>query len=154
MIGPRPRNVFRGVGLNVNGLPVSVDDEKNEHFFIALRQYQVNSIMLQEVNLNEGNLGRRHKLWKRVRTQLGPSAKLVHAYNQHDATGTRQLYGGTGIISTGDAAHLAMGCGVDPSHMGRWCWARFRGRNNIVLRLVSAYPVSYTHLTLPTNREV
>ena len=25
------------------------------------------------------------------------------------------------------------------THLGRWCWARYRGRNNIVLRLVSAY---------------
>ena len=118
LVGPRPWNVFRGLGVNVNGLPVSVDDEKNEHFFTALRQYQVNGLMVQEVNANEGKLGRRHKIRKRIRTQLGPSAKLVHAYNLNDNTGDKQQYGGTAIISTGDSAHFAMGAGVDDNASG------------------------------------
>ena len=32
-----------------------------------------------------------------------------------------------------------MGSGVDPMKLGRWCWARFRGEGNVVLRMVSAY---------------
>ena len=32
-----------------------------------------------------------------------------------------------------------MGTGRDPSGLGRWCWARFRGRSGMVLRIVSAY---------------
>ena len=32
-----------------------------------------------------------------------------------------------------------MGTGKDPSGLGRWCWARFRGRSGITLRIASVY---------------
>lgn len=29
--------------------------------------------------------------------------------------------------------------GIDESYLGRWCWTRYRGRNNHILRIVCAY---------------
>ena len=32
-----------------------------------------------------------------------------------------------------------MGVGYDPTGLGRWCWTRFRGKDCVVLRVVSVY---------------
>ena len=42
-------------------------------------------------------------------------------------------------MSNGKCAQYAMGAGCDPMGLGRWCWVRYRGRNNIALRVVSLY---------------
>jgi len=36
-------------------------------------------------------------------------------------------------------SHLAMDTGCDKAKLGRWTWARYRGKNGKVLRCVSIY---------------
>ena len=140
IVGPLPENVFRFIGGNVNGLPVSARDIKNDHFFTSIRKYQVSAMAIQETGVNEGRLGRWHSLAKRIRRAFDSSCtKWFHAYNKNDITGNRQLHGGTAILSTGDCSHYAIGSGADETNLGRWCWARFRGKDQINLRVVSAY---------------
>ena len=124
----------------MNGLPVSARDIKNDHFFTSIRKYQVSAMAIQETGVNEGRLGRWHSLAKRIRRAFDSSCtKWFHAYNKNDITGNRQLHGGTAILSTGDCSHYAIGSGADETNLGRWCWARFRGKDQINLRVVSAY---------------
>jgi hypothetical protein len=35
--------------------------------------------------------------------------------------------------------HRVISKGADPNRMGRWCWTRYRGRNNHTLRIFSCY---------------
>ncbi len=43
------------------------------------------------------------------------------------------------MISTNKAVHRIIASGKDTANIGRWCWTRFRGRNNVTLRVFSAY---------------
>jgi len=47
--------------------------------------------------------------------------------------------GGTGLVILNQLAHCAQKPGDDKAGLGCWCWARFQGKNNKVLRIVSVY---------------
>ena len=51
--------------------------------------------------------------------------------------------GGVSVFSMNQAAHRVIESGHDQSGLGRWSWTRYRGRNQVTLRIISAYrPVS------------
>ncbi len=60
-------------------------------------------------------------------------------HNKHDITGNRKQWGGTGVMSHGKMKHFGMGAGIDKAQLGRWTWARHRGKGGIVFRIVSIY---------------
>eukprot|EP00978_Attheya_sp_CCMP212_P033896 scaffold139215_cov90-Attheya_sp.AAC.1 len=62
------------------------------------------------------------------------------AYNKQDklTKGDSQV-GGTALISIDQAAHRALGSGIDASGLGRWVWTRFAGQGGIHLRVVQSY---------------
>lgn len=43
------------------------------------------------------------------------------------------------MLTHGNLSHFSMGSGKDPSNLGRWCWGRYRGKDGVVLRVVSVY---------------
>ena len=59
--------------------------------------------------------------------------------NAHDDTYTAKQWGGTGIVSYGRMSFYSMGAGTDKLGLGRWTWARYRGKGGVVLRVVSIY---------------
>ena len=67
------------------------------------------------------------------------STRTRCAHNIHDRSGTKQQWGGTGVLTHGTLAHYSGGSGVDPSGLGRWTWSLFTGKNNLKLRVVSIY---------------
>jgi hypothetical protein len=48
-------------------------------------------------------------------------------------------WGGSALFSLNQAAHGVVDKSWDPTNMGRWCWTKFRGRNNHCLRIFLAY---------------
>ena len=46
---------------------------------------------------------------------------------------------GVSLWSINQGAHRVVDIGVDGSSLGRWCWARYQGRNGTILRVFSAY---------------
>jgi hypothetical protein len=48
-------------------------------------------------------------------------------------------YGGTAQISRHAAALRQIGQGTDPEGLGRWFWQLYRGKNNSLLRVITAY---------------
>ena len=60
-------------------------------------------------------------------------------------------WGGTAILATGSTTGYAAGVGQDPTKLGRWCWARYRGKHGRFLRIFSVYcptPNSHGQLTV------
>jgi hypothetical protein len=54
-------------------------------------------------------------------------------------------YGGVSLWSINKAAHRVTTSGQDTTGLGRWAWTHYRGRNNVSLRVVTAYrPVRNT----------
>jgi hypothetical protein len=57
----------------------------------------------------------------------------------------RSQYGGVTLLSINKAAHRVTRSGQDTAGLGRWAWTQYRGRNNVSLRVITAYrPVRNT----------
>jgi hypothetical protein len=95
---------------------------------------------MQEIGCNWSQIGKDQAFQERLNRYLGPrDAKSCFKYNIHDQTGTIRQWGGTGILCRGKLHHYTMGTGGDPTGLGRWTWARIRGKGGLVLRYASAY---------------
>ena len=64
--------------------------------------------------------------------------RTITAHNKHGHHGRRQ-WGGTAIMSFGDAAAATVSSGKDESGLGRWSWMLFQGAHNNKTRIISAY---------------
>ena len=51
----------------------------------------------------------------------------------------RRQWGGNAIFSINKAAHRVIDKGSDPLKLGRWCWTKYRGRDNHILKVYCAY---------------
>jgi hypothetical protein len=95
---------------------------------------------MQEVGCNWAQIGKDQSFQARLRRYLGPQdARACFKYNVHDQAGTIRQWGGTGILCRGKLHHYTMGTGGDPTGLGRWTWARIRGKGGMVLRYASVY---------------
>ena len=65
--------------------------------------------------------------------------KSVTGHNELDPVKKEMQWGGTGVMAHGKMSHFVMGSGKDKSRLGRWSWMRFRGKGQVVLRVVSIY---------------
>jgi hypothetical protein len=43
------------------------------------------------------------------------------------------------LLSLNRAAHRVIEKGCDKTKLGRWCWTRYRGKNNHTLRIITSY---------------
>jgi hypothetical protein len=92
---------------------------------------------MAELNLNFKMLGPAFQWTERFhRLKRNHS---VHAYNKHDSSQARTLFGGTAQIATGVLSHRAIKSGADNTGMGRWVWTLFTGKNEVKIRVVSGY---------------
>ena len=58
--------------------------------------------------------------------------------NKEDANGN-SLPGGVAVWTVNQTVSRVSEMGVDPSSLGRWCYTKLRGRNNVSIRFYSAY---------------
>jgi len=61
------------------------------------------------------------------------------SHNRQDPDSAPYQPGGTGIVVVNQLSHRAQRPGDDKAGLGRWCWARLRGKDNKHLRVVSVY---------------
>ena len=143
-LGPKRSNVLRLMCLNHGGLLLEPQGPSETALFQSVRHNEIDILLLQELGCNWSKMGRRGQWRERVNHALNPHCTRTRCFhNTRDLTGTRRQWGGTGILTHGPMAHLAMGTGCDKAKLGRWTWARYRGKNGMVLRCVSIYrPVS------------
>ncbi|CAB9522814.1 unknown protein [Seminavis robusta] len=121
-------------------MPLSSSEAKNSSFFTAVVNLQLDVTLMQEIGVNWSAVHRQDQWYERVKDQLEPQqTKSFMSFNRHDLTNTKHQWGGTGILSHGKLSHYSMGAGSDKAQLGRWTWARYRGKDNIVLRCVSIY---------------
>lgn len=60
-------------------------------------------------------------------------------YNTTDIRSKAFQPGGTIISSITKPAHRVIDTGVDATGLGRWSWTRYRGKNDVTLRVICAY---------------
>ena len=77
---------------------------------------------------------------ERAKNHFEPgSFRAKMGFNTNATSGNPRQWGGTGVCSYGKLTHYSMGVGTDKTGLCRWTWARYRGKQGIILRVVSIY---------------
>ena len=135
-----PEDWFRIGCININNLPPLRNETADAELCTQIHKYEIEVLLMQEPGVNWSLVPRHHQWLERNKSSFPPnSVSVKFGFNTHDLTGSKQVWGGTGIVSLGKLKHYSMGAGVDASGLGRWTWARYRGHNGVVLRVVSVY---------------
>jgi len=69
--------------------------------------------------------------WEALHLSLG--------YNKQDQNANPYQPRGVVILSCNKAAHRVAGLGQDTSGLGRFCWTTYRGKDNLILRVIASY---------------
>ena len=91
----------------------------------------------EETNVNWSAIPAENRLHERTRTWF-QRQKQVSANNVHGVR-DRHQYGGVSQWSVNSATCRANDSGQDARKLGRWVHTRYRGRNGVNLRVVTAY---------------
>jgi len=101
-------------------------------------EHQVNITAITESNV----------AWSQVEPELLPQEQMQFwwenshwslTYNRQDLDAAKYQPGGACLVMVNQLSHWAQRPGNDTVGLGRWCWARLRGKNNQHLQLISAY---------------
>ena len=107
--------------------------------FDFIQKYSAGVYCGQELGKNWSAIPAEQSLQTLARGAIGPSVRAVTAHNYHSGVNSPNQWGGTAVLSMDQMSRYAAGVGRDPTGLGRWCWARFRGKNGIFLRVASIY---------------
>jgi exonuclease III len=138
--GPVKPDHFRIANINLNNISPYNDSSCDESLFYATNAHDIDVLCMQEIGCNWTNIPQKDSFQKRLDTYYQPrNAKSRVSSNIHDLTGTRKQWGGTGILCKNKIRHYTTGTGNDPKGLGRWTWARYRGKGGMNLRIISVY---------------
>jgi hypothetical protein len=113
---PKPALTFRYIFQNIQGLPVDPRGHKHQQIGTAFSETEADVFGIAELNLNFQKLGPASQWYERfLHLRRNHS---VHAYNKHDSTDSKVLYGGTALICMGSCSHRAIASGADKSGLG------------------------------------
>ena len=131
---------FRVGSININNLDPYAGDGKDDNLLHDIKNHDLDIVLLQEIGINWSLVPRQFQWRERTKDHFEPgNFRTKLSFNTHDTSGSARLWGGTGVCSYGRLSHHSMGVGEDPTGLGRWTWARYRGKQGIVLRAVSIY---------------
>jgi len=64
---------------------------------------------------------------------------LSIGYNKQDQDANPYQPGGVAILSCNKVAHRVARSGQDPSRLGWFCWTTYRGKDNLILQVITGY---------------
>lgn len=120
-------------GIGVNPYHIKSD----ESFSFLKSKSKCDVVGLAETNVHWRKLYGNASLYSRVK-QRWRYFKISTSHNKHANLGKTQQ-GGTCTIAFGQAAYRATKMGEDPTGLGRWSWIEFRGRDEMLTRIYTAY---------------
>jgi hypothetical protein len=135
--GPECKSRFRIGCIRFN--PESSCTDSNgqktyEEIFTMVDKLHLDVTMIQEVGVNWSKVSPNSQWNEKAGAYLTRShIKSYMSHNTEDPTGGISQRGGTGIMSYSRSA----GVGSDRAKLGRWTWARYQGKQDIMLRCVS-----------------
>lgn len=123
---------------NVGGLPQSAAHYKNKLLQKYIKEGNFDVFGFSKVNLHWKSLQAHDQFAERIYGSWETSHALF-SYNTNDRTPPKYQIGGTGILSVDEVTHRIIGCGQDTRKLGRWAWTRYRGKQDVTVRIISAY---------------
>ena len=137
-VGPKDANTLRLGFLNPDGLPLDLRAEKYNELLDYVKDYSLDELGLTEINLNLKHLPSSNQWSERVRKF--PANSNIAATNEYaNFNDPKNLAGGVAMFSFNTMKARTLDKGVDTSGLGRWVWTRYKGRNNLIFRVVTGY---------------
>jgi hypothetical protein len=93
---------------------------------------------IAETNIDWRTVPEQDRLYSRTREWWESSHLSISSTTATPPVDRRQ-WGGNAIFSIDKAAHRVIEKGSDPLKLGRWCWTKYRGKDNQTLRIYCAY---------------
>jgi len=124
--------------LNIGGLSVQQDNFKDEELRKGISTWEFDIFGIAETNIDWRLVPEKDRLFARTR-EWRESIHLSFSYNVTTPPVDRRQWGGNALFSIDKAAHRVVEKGSDPFKLGRWCWTMYRGRDNHILKVYSAY---------------
>ena len=131
-------NELRLIHTNINGIPVSNEDEKNNLIYQAIAKTQADIVGLTEINRYWPKMKDKDR-WRQRTFGWWETSKATIGYNTKDSVSTSFQPGGTMLLSIDKPVHRIIETGRDETGLGRWVWQRMKGKREIMLRIISAY---------------
>jgi hypothetical protein len=126
---------FRFVGHNSGNQSTQADDTlKNDALTTSIISSMTDALAIQEHGQHTPFITKQVQLIPALVESLKSEQqhiKGIVSYNKHSGISSRRLWGGTAVLSTNKLARYAAGSGSDPTGLGRWSWARFKGKGQI-----------------------
>jgi len=131
---------FRVGFLNHGGFATVAEKgkRKEEQLRKHITKYKFSSMCLTEHNVHWNSIPVDERLEERTADWFEKLATNT-TYYKNCPVKSPQQYGGCDNWSIDKAAYRILSRGSDKSGLGRWCWTRYRGKNNKSLRVVAAY---------------
>jgi len=131
-------NTLRVVVQNISGFPLHNGHIKNRQILSFINSNTVDVCAMTETNVCWHLLPVHERLHERT---IGwwETLHISQGYNRNSRVGAAYQKGGVTIFSINTAANRVIQSGQDTTGLGRWTWTRYRGRNGVVLRVISAY---------------
>ena len=134
----KKKNVLRCGFLNIGGLTTQGNSLKDDLLRKGIKVYNFDVFGVAETNVDWQLLGEQDRLYMRTK-EWWETSHLNFTHNRVSPPLDKRQWGGSALFSLNQAAHRVVDKGWDPTNMGRWCWTKFRGRNDHCLRIFSAY---------------
>jgi hypothetical protein len=100
--------------------------------------YDFDVFGMAKTNLDWRMVKEEDRLYLRTK-EWWESTHLSFSHNRTSPPLNVKQWGGTALFSLDQAAHRVVEKGSDNSQLGRWCWTKYMGKNNHLLRIYSAY---------------
>jgi hypothetical protein len=134
----KPDNIIRIGFRNINGIPHESAHSKNIEIISDIRSHQFDTFSLSETNVAWHVLQEQDRIAERFRGKFEFS-KFSCAYNADKAYQDKLQYGGVLMIGQGNTSGRIIKTGRDPSPLGRWSWMLLKGKDHIMIRIVTIY---------------
>jgi len=139
MITPKEPSTIQILLQNISGINMTGTGSIK----LAALQNYINEVQADICAITEWNVD-----WKQAPAHLYPTEQTRYwwensqwsiTHNTHKTNKTAYQPGGMVLVIINQLSHQAQCPGDDKVGLGQWCWARLWGKNNKILRIVSAY---------------
>jgi hypothetical protein len=134
----KPHQVLRIGYQNIGGLSFTSDSLKDEIIRTGINSWEIDIFGMSKTNVDWRLIPDPHKLYFHTKSWWETS-HISHAFNLAVPPISRKQFGGTALFSIGSTARRISGKGVDKELLGRWSWMLYKGKNNLALKIYSAY---------------
>jgi hypothetical protein len=131
-------NTLRIGFQNIGGFSTAPNRMKDDTIRSGISTYEFDIFGLAETNVDWRLSREEEKLYAHTK-EWWEHLHLSFSFNTTTAPLKHQQFGGTAIFSINKASHWVIGKGQDESKLGRWCWTRYRGKQDHTLRKITAY---------------